>query len=204
MEEKTEKNINLQRYLSFLIPLLLAMAIIISFSIVITRRHTEWKTVLSKKETLQKELAQLQKENLELHELRDCLLYDPVQIEKEAREQLGYSRPEEVIYKNPELSDSQKETKKNLPTLSITNVFTMANLRKGEPSAKADNPLDAPLSKASSNVHQRLPKILLEKAGLAGFFVVIIIITVGFFSFTYWYENKRNQIDNTKDMNCEH
>ncbi len=117
MEEKT---ISIKRYLSFLIPLLLTMAIVISFSVAIARRHTEWKQVLSKKKALEKDVAQLQKKNLELHKLRDGLLYDPVQIEKEAREQLGYGRPEEVIYKGGDFNASDPATGEGLSDFPIT------------------------------------------------------------------------------------
>ncbi len=152
MEEKTTKD--LKQYLSFLIPLLLAMAIVISFSVTVARRHAEWKQVLAKKKALEREVAQLQEKNLELHKLRDSLLYDPVQIEKEAREQLGYSRPEEVVYKgsNPDVSDST--AKEAMPDLS-----TAEGRFKG--------------------------------IGLFSFLVGIIVVTAGFFSFTYWYEYRR-------------
>ncbi|MFN3466517.1 MAG: septum formation initiator family protein, partial [Candidatus Brocadiales bacterium] len=109
-----EKAVGIRQYLSFLIPLLLAMAIIVSFSVVIARRHTEWKQVQAKKKALEREVAQLQEKNLGLHKLRDSLLYDPVQIEKEAREQLGYSRPEEVIYKGSNLEASDAAKKEDL------------------------------------------------------------------------------------------
>lgn len=117
MEEKT---IGIRQYLSFLIPLLLAMAIVISFSVVIARRHTEWKQVQAKKKALEREVSQLQEKNLELHKLRDSLLYDPVQIEKEAREQLGYSRPEEVIYKTPNLDVSDATKKEDISDFLVT------------------------------------------------------------------------------------
>jgi cell division protein FtsB len=161
-----EKTLDTKRYLSFLIPLLSTLAIVVAFSLAITSRHTEWKMVLSKKEALEKELAQLRQRNLELHKLRDCLLYDPVQIEKEAREQLGYGLPEEVIYKNPGLTD--------------------ADIQSAEPGI--------PHSESDSQTRGlgRMPDILLQKTGLIGFFVVIIVATVGFFCLTFLYENRRN------------
>jgi len=94
LEEVTKK-----QFISFIVPLVLAMAVIVSFSIVIAKKRSEMKTALAKKRVLQKELALLSKKNIELHELRDALVYDPVQVEKEAREQLGYGKPEEKSYK---------------------------------------------------------------------------------------------------------
>ena len=91
MEEVTKK-----QFISFIVPLVLAMAVIVSFSIVIVKKRSEMKTAPAKKRVLQKELALLSKKNIELHELRDALVYDPVQVEKEAREQLGYGKPEDI------------------------------------------------------------------------------------------------------------
>lgn len=94
MEEIAKK-----QFISFIVPLALTMAIIVSFSIVIAKKRSEMKTALAKKEVLEKELALLREKNMELHKLRDALVYDPVQVEKEAREQLGYGKPKEKLYK---------------------------------------------------------------------------------------------------------
>jgi cell division protein FtsB len=51
--------------------------------------------------TLQKDADQLQKENQQLSEQIKALKTDPNAIEKEAREQLHYARPGEVIYLTP-------------------------------------------------------------------------------------------------------
>jgi cell division protein FtsB len=51
--------------------------------------------------TLQKDADQLQKENQQLSERIKALKTDPSAIEKEAREQLHYARPGEVIYLTP-------------------------------------------------------------------------------------------------------
>jgi cell division protein FtsB len=50
---------------------------------------------------LQKDLDQLQKDNQQLSERIKALKSDPSAIEKEAREQLHYARPGEVIYLTP-------------------------------------------------------------------------------------------------------
>ena len=50
---------------------------------------------------LQKDADQLQKENQQLSERIKALKSDPAAIEKEAREQLHYARPGEVIYLSP-------------------------------------------------------------------------------------------------------
>lgn len=51
--------------------------------------------------TLQKDVDQLQKENQELMDQIKALKTDPSAIEREAREQLHYARPGEVIYLTP-------------------------------------------------------------------------------------------------------
>jgi cell division protein FtsB len=50
---------------------------------------------------LQKDVDQLQKENQELLDQIKALKTDPSAIEREAREQLHYARPGEVIYLTP-------------------------------------------------------------------------------------------------------
>ncbi|MCQ4574281.1 MAG: septum formation initiator family protein [Candidatus Brocadiales bacterium] len=93
--DKVEK----KRFIAFMVPLALTLAIIVCFSIAIARKHSELKTVLARNAVLEKEVTLLKKKNLELHTLRDALVYDPVQVEKEAREQLGYGKPKEKVYK---------------------------------------------------------------------------------------------------------
>ena len=51
--------------------------------------------------SLQKDLDQFQQENQALAQRIKALKTDPNAIEKEAREQLHYARPGEVIYLNP-------------------------------------------------------------------------------------------------------
>jgi cell division protein FtsB len=62
---------------------------------VYTQKHAENKA-------LQQELEQLKKENEDLSQRVKALKSDPETIEKEAREQLRYAKPGEVIYVMPE------------------------------------------------------------------------------------------------------
>ncbi len=87
-----------KQFISFVIPLALTLGIIVAFSVVIAKKRSELKTVLARQGVLEKEVALLKKKNMELHRLRDALVYDPVQVEKEAREQLGYGSPQEKLY----------------------------------------------------------------------------------------------------------
>jgi cell division protein FtsB len=54
--------------------------------------------------SLNKEIFELQQENQRLAHQVDALKSDPKTIEKEAREQLRYARPGEVIYTLPQAS----------------------------------------------------------------------------------------------------
>ena len=57
---------------------------------------------------LQKQVSSLQKENNRYTEQIDSLEKDPRAIEKEAREQLHYARPGEVVYVSPPPSNPQR------------------------------------------------------------------------------------------------
>ena len=61
---------------------------------------------------LDAELKSLQDENQRISEHIDALQTDPKAIEKEAREQLRYARPGEVIYVAPETPQADAHTAK--------------------------------------------------------------------------------------------
>lgn len=61
---------------------------------------------------LNEELQSLQNENQRLNERIKALQTDPKAIEKEAREQLRYAKPGEVIYVAPERSQTDTKTAK--------------------------------------------------------------------------------------------
>jgi cell division protein FtsB len=61
---------------------------------------------------LNEELKSLQDENQRLNEHVKALETDPKEIEKEAREQLRYAKPGEVIYVAPERSQADTRTAK--------------------------------------------------------------------------------------------
>jgi cell division protein FtsB len=62
--------------------------------VVYQQKRTEYKA-------LEKELDSLQQENERLNQKIKALRTDPKTIEKEAREQLRYARPGEVVYSLP-------------------------------------------------------------------------------------------------------
>jgi cell division protein FtsB len=61
---------------------------------------------------LNEELKSLQEENQRLNEHIKALQTDPKAIEKEAREQLRYAKPGEVIYVAPERPQADTKTAK--------------------------------------------------------------------------------------------
>ena len=63
---------------------------------------------LSKREqTLRAEIERLERENQHLRDRIFALEHDPVYVEKVARDELGLSRPDEVIYKFNEKDDKK-------------------------------------------------------------------------------------------------
>ena len=79
-----------------------AFAILLAVHVIFGANGTVvYKNKKSEYRTLQKDVDQLQKENQQLSEQIKALKTDPSAIEKEAREQLHYARPGEVIYLTP-------------------------------------------------------------------------------------------------------
>ena len=84
--------------------ILLAMHVIFGENgmVVYQKKRTEYRA-------LQKDVNQLEKENEQLSQQIKALKTDPSAIEKEAREQLHYARPGEIIYLTP------RQTNPNAP-----------------------------------------------------------------------------------------
>jgi cell division protein FtsB len=79
-----------------------ALAVFLAIHVIFGANGTVvYKNKKSEFRTLQKDVDQLQKENQQLSEQIKALKTDPNAIEKEAREQLHYARPGEVIYLTP-------------------------------------------------------------------------------------------------------
>jgi len=68
--------------------------------VVYRQKRTEYQS-------LQRETRELQKQNDHLGEQINALKNDPATIEKEAREQLHYARPGEVVYVDPNPPNAQ-------------------------------------------------------------------------------------------------
>jgi cell division protein FtsB len=78
---------------------------------VVNGKHglSAWEQQRVKDQELRKEIDDLQQENVRLREHVDRLKADPNAIEHEAREQLHYAKPGEVIYTLPAQPKSQAQ-----------------------------------------------------------------------------------------------
>jgi cell division protein FtsB len=87
-----------------------AVALILLFGWgVVNGKHglSAWQQQRVKDQQLRLEIDKLKQENAQLHEHVDRLKSDPNAIEHEAREQLHYAKPGEVIYTLPPQLDTQ-------------------------------------------------------------------------------------------------
>ncbi len=157
------EGITKKEFISFIVPLALVMAIIIGFSVIIAKKRSELRGVEAKKAALEKEVARLKKKNLELHTLRDALVYDPVQIEKQAREQLGYGKQNERAY----------SPKRNFRVVDYA----------AEEQALAEEKV------AGAEEDEGI----LRELGFFGVFILVVVVVVGVYYGTYWYEYRYGQ-----------
>ena len=67
-----------------------------------TNGMVAWGQKRAQHRELRKHIGELQKENMRVSERIEKLKTDPKAIEKEAREQLRYAKPGEVVYTMPE------------------------------------------------------------------------------------------------------
>jgi len=93
---------------------LVAVALILLFGwSVVNGKHglSAWQKQRVQDHELRQEIQDLEQENARLREHVDRLKSDPNAIEHEAREQLHYARPGEIIYTLPADPKSQPATK---------------------------------------------------------------------------------------------
>ncbi len=62
-----------------------------------------------RQENLAEKVAYFKKKNYELEKENDGLINDPIQVEREARESLGYIKPGETTYRKYKFSISEPE-----------------------------------------------------------------------------------------------
>jgi len=96
-----------------------AVALILVFGWgVVNGRHglSAWQQQRTKDKELRKEIQEMQDENARLRNHVDRLKSDPGAIEHEAREQLHYAKPGEVIYTLPAQPQNQQQAQPATPS----------------------------------------------------------------------------------------
>jgi hypothetical protein len=85
------------------------VAIVIVFSVIITKKRDDRRSLEIRQENLAEKVAYFKKKNPELKKENEGLVNDPIQVEREARESLGYIKPGETTYRKYKFSISGPE-----------------------------------------------------------------------------------------------
>lgn len=83
----------------FVLMVFITSCVVILFSSIISKTRQERISMLETKKSLENHASRLEAENFKLGNEYSALKNDPVRIEKEARELLGYTGTDEVFYK---------------------------------------------------------------------------------------------------------
>jgi len=93
----------------FIITFCIVVAIVIVFSVIITNKRDDRRSLEMRQENLAEKVAYFKKKNSKLEKENDGLINDPIQVEREARESLGYIKPGETTYRKYKFSISGPE-----------------------------------------------------------------------------------------------
>ncbi len=101
----------------FLVTFCIVGSIVIVFSAVVTKKREDRRTLESMHKELAEKVASLNKKNSDLKKKNDALVNDPIEIEREARNEHGYIKSGEVTFKKykfdikePEINDVEKSS----------------------------------------------------------------------------------------------
>ena len=83
----------------FLFTFSIVASIIIIFSVIVTQKREERRAFEANQKELTEKVVSLRKMNESLKKENKALVDDPIQIEREARDNYGYTREGEVAYK---------------------------------------------------------------------------------------------------------
>ena len=96
----------------FLFTFSIVASIIIIFSVIVTQKREERRAFEAKQMELAEKVDSLSKINEKLKKENKALVDDPIQIEREARDNYGYTREGEVTYKKYKFNISEPESDK--------------------------------------------------------------------------------------------
>jgi len=96
----------------FLFTFSIVASIIIIFSVIVTQKRGERRAFEVKQMELAEKVDSLSKTNEKLRKENKALVDDQIQIEREARDNYGYTREGEVTYKKYKFNISEPESNK--------------------------------------------------------------------------------------------
>ena len=96
----------------FLFTFSIVASIIIIFSVIVTQKRGERRAFEVKQMELAEKVDSLGKTNEKLRKENKALVDDPIQIEREARDNYGYTREGEITYKKYKFNISEPESNK--------------------------------------------------------------------------------------------
>jgi len=96
----------------FLFTFSIVASIIIIFSVIVTQKRGERRAFEVKQMELAEKVDSLSKTNEKLRKENKALVDDPIQIEREARDNYGYTREGEITYKKYKFNISEPESNK--------------------------------------------------------------------------------------------
>lgn len=94
----------------FLFTFSIVASIIIIFSVIVTQKREERRAFEANQKELTEKVVSLRKMNESLKKENKALVDDPIQIEREARDNYGYTREGEVAYKKYKFNISEPES----------------------------------------------------------------------------------------------
>ncbi|OHB47637.1 MAG: hypothetical protein A2106_03315 [Planctomycetes bacterium GWF2_40_8] len=94
----------------FIFTFSIVASITIIFSVIVTQKREERRSLETRQKELARKVDYLRKKNEELKKENKALVNDPIQIEREARDNYGYTKEGEVTYKKYKFNISEPES----------------------------------------------------------------------------------------------
>jgi cell division protein FtsB len=96
----------------FLFTFSVVISIIIVFSVIVTQKREERRALEVKQRVLTEKVDYLREKNDRLKKENKALVNDPIQVEREARDNYGYTKDGEITYKKYKFNISEPENDK--------------------------------------------------------------------------------------------